>query len=457
MVPGTTFGDSLPDWIKNTAGWWADDVISEEEFVSSIKYLITNQIIQIPKSDNFEQNNSDSQLDEEIVIEGFDASNKKFNIVLVKPDSSEIKYSPFLEGTKFTAYIYLDSNDPFGDYKVLLRYEDGVQKQLRSFSIENTNNIPLWIKNNAGWWAEGTIDDDAFIQGIQYLVTSNIIKIDMSEQKDNTTNQPPTLKKISLSDFSGEDWKPSSNEQFKLKNTDQYFYSGSHHELYSSFSYGGLNGELISELHKFADVSFVPIYFSEIISEMESREYVITKTYGNHDVVCIDSLIPNDAEWMYVCGYEQYILIVFTSGSQTNNEIIFEYFDHVFEKITNYHNLPALQSIQTLEDIGSDVNIESAKIQTGGVNSSSEGFSGLYCTQTDYGIVKMTGQYTNGPDFYSSIWFTLGILDSQGRIVATGVGDVSNIGPYQTKMFDATASWDGNFEECIIEIDFVVP
>src|SRR3970282_2125535 len=26
--------------------------------------------------------------------------------------------------------------------------------------------IPTWIKNNAGWWADGKIDDNSFVQGI---------------------------------------------------------------------------------------------------------------------------------------------------------------------------------------------------------------------------------------------------------------------------------------------------
>jgi len=37
--------------------------------------------------------------------------------------------------------------------------------------------IPDWIKNNAGWWATGQIDDSAFVQGIQYLVQNGIIVI----------------------------------------------------------------------------------------------------------------------------------------------------------------------------------------------------------------------------------------------------------------------------------------
>jgi len=37
--------------------------------------------------------------------------------------------------------------------------------------------IPEWIKNNAGWWAEGQIDDNSFVQGIQWLIKEGIMKI----------------------------------------------------------------------------------------------------------------------------------------------------------------------------------------------------------------------------------------------------------------------------------------
>ncbi|HIO85410.1 MAG TPA: phosphate ABC transporter substrate-binding protein, partial [Candidatus Nitrosopelagicus sp.] len=39
--------DAIPSWIKNTAGWWADDQITEMEFVNSMEYLIDSGIIQI--------------------------------------------------------------------------------------------------------------------------------------------------------------------------------------------------------------------------------------------------------------------------------------------------------------------------------------------------------------------------------------------------------------------------
>ena len=36
---------SVPAWVKNTAGWWADGAISEGEFVKGVEYLIQQQII----------------------------------------------------------------------------------------------------------------------------------------------------------------------------------------------------------------------------------------------------------------------------------------------------------------------------------------------------------------------------------------------------------------------------
>jgi len=41
--------------------------------------------------------------------------------------------------------------------------------------------IPEWIKNNAGWWSDGQIDDNTFVQGIQYLIENDIIRIPSSD------------------------------------------------------------------------------------------------------------------------------------------------------------------------------------------------------------------------------------------------------------------------------------
>ena len=33
------YGESVPEWVKNTAGWWATDTISEKELLNSIEFF----------------------------------------------------------------------------------------------------------------------------------------------------------------------------------------------------------------------------------------------------------------------------------------------------------------------------------------------------------------------------------------------------------------------------------
>ena len=39
---------NIPDWIKNNAGWWANDQIADSDFVSGIQFLINKEILKIP-------------------------------------------------------------------------------------------------------------------------------------------------------------------------------------------------------------------------------------------------------------------------------------------------------------------------------------------------------------------------------------------------------------------------
>lgn len=50
-------------------------------------------------------------------------------------------------------------------------------------SYAQTNTIPIWIKNNAGWWADGAIDDETFVQGMEFLIKEGIIEIQDNNKK----------------------------------------------------------------------------------------------------------------------------------------------------------------------------------------------------------------------------------------------------------------------------------
>ena len=48
VTPFAFAQESVPEWIKTNAGWWADGAISDGEFVSGIQHLIKDGIIEIP-------------------------------------------------------------------------------------------------------------------------------------------------------------------------------------------------------------------------------------------------------------------------------------------------------------------------------------------------------------------------------------------------------------------------
>ena len=51
-----------------------------------------------------------------------------------------------------------------------------------SVSSETSDSVPSWVKNNAGWWADGTISDDEFVNGIQHLMMIGLISIVMDDE-----------------------------------------------------------------------------------------------------------------------------------------------------------------------------------------------------------------------------------------------------------------------------------
>ena len=65
----------------------------------------------------------------------------------------------------------------------------------RKNPISTSYQIPNWVKNNAGWWADGQIPDSAFVQGIQFLIKDGIIIVPVSESTaQNESNIPEWIK-----------------------------------------------------------------------------------------------------------------------------------------------------------------------------------------------------------------------------------------------------------------------
>ena len=59
-------------------------------------------------------------------------------------------------------------------------------------SSSSSSEIPGWIKNNAGWWADGQIDDGSFVSGIQWLISNGIMSIPPTEQGAGSDDAIPS-------------------------------------------------------------------------------------------------------------------------------------------------------------------------------------------------------------------------------------------------------------------------
>ncbi|HIE46288.1 MAG: plastocyanin/azurin family copper-binding protein [Nitrosopumilus sp.] len=71
--------ESVPEWIKNTASWYGEGIVSESEFINMIKFLIENDIIVLEKDTRVPQ-----KMEATIIIPNgnFDVSSSSFYIPL---------------------------------------------------------------------------------------------------------------------------------------------------------------------------------------------------------------------------------------------------------------------------------------------------------------------------------------------------------------------------------------
>ena len=86
----------------------------------------------------------------------------------------------------------------------------------KNTSPEQNYFIPDWVKNNAGWWADGDIPDSAFITGIEFLIKNEIIVVPTSEsQSGNASSIPEWIKSSNTLSKAAESELPGVTTGFK--------------------------------------------------------------------------------------------------------------------------------------------------------------------------------------------------------------------------------------------------
>jgi hypothetical protein len=109
----------------------------------------------------------------------FSASGQVHRYWLMQGDPGLQKFAVIVHGTGPLHSV----PDP-AKFGYVLFDVDLQSKKLTSGQVitEPEASIPDWIKNNAGWWADGLIDDSSFVSGIQWLISNGIVSVPSTEQ-----------------------------------------------------------------------------------------------------------------------------------------------------------------------------------------------------------------------------------------------------------------------------------
>ena len=128
LVPNSSAQDAqIPNWIKNVAGWWASGDISENEFVTGIEYLINNNIILldfVPCNDKIQSQYGDTKSVPDWIknnaswwsdnlIDDIDFINGLQYLIehkIIKIDNKKILGKVPLEDIKFSSSWQIDKN-----------------------------------------------------------------------------------------------------------------------------------------------------------------------------------------------------------------------------------------------------------------------------------------------------------------------------------------------------------
>ncbi len=73
----------------------------------------------------------------------------------------------------------------------ILELGPGVVTTPKQEIITQEISIPDWVKNNAGWWSDGQIDDSSFASGIEYMIKEGIIQVPITERQEGTGSVIP--------------------------------------------------------------------------------------------------------------------------------------------------------------------------------------------------------------------------------------------------------------------------
>ena len=105
----------------------------------------------------------------------FNEFGRVHHLIPIEEKAGLVRYSIFVHGTGPEQEKPDESMSGFAIIEIEID-ENPLLEKLND-DIDSVSKIPEWIKNNAGWWADGQIDDKTFVQGIQFLIKEKIMNV----------------------------------------------------------------------------------------------------------------------------------------------------------------------------------------------------------------------------------------------------------------------------------------
>jgi len=157
----------MPSWVKNSAGWWSNNEISDTEFISGIKYLIENNIIKVT-----------IQKDSELIKKDLERKAWNFERYLIDIQTDMKKQNRYVENINPSEYViikywkdyhkwnlqqFLDKPEIFPDRNIIVDSETGrYVVQYLIYINEQPPGLPIdhvsTLENSFNFWEKYEFD-----------------------------------------------------------------------------------------------------------------------------------------------------------------------------------------------------------------------------------------------------------------------------------------------------------
>ena len=175
--------NTIPSWIKNNAGWWSENKISDADFISGIKYLIENNIIKVDAETNSESLQKDLERKAwnfERYLINIQTDIKKQNRYVENINPSEyviIKY--WKDYHKWNLEQFLDKPEIFPDRRITVDPE--TEKYVIEYLVyinEQPVGLPIdhvsTLENSFRYWEQYEFNTSDGKKAIAKFYTTNL-------------------------------------------------------------------------------------------------------------------------------------------------------------------------------------------------------------------------------------------------------------------------------------------